>query len=163
MERKTLSQQLAEAIREKIVAGDLAPRDSLPTEPELATQHEVSRQVVRDAVRILLAWGLIDVRHGRGMYVTEVDNPSFGDALLLALRRSGATVWDVEEFEFLIYPRVARQAAVRRSPDQAEELAGKLGRLPDAVREAMQQTPVGGIARIPVSIQEMALRIPYTF
>ena len=135
MDRRPLSQQLAEMIRDEVISGRLAPGDALPTEPELAEQHSVSRQVVRDGIRILLAWGLIDVKHGRGMYVTKNQSRGFGEALLLALQRSGASAWDVEEFEHVIYPLVARLAAERRSPEQASALEGSYKDYLAAVRD----------------------------
>lgn len=135
MDRRPLSQQLAEMIRDEVISGRLAPGDALPTEPELAEQHSVSRQVVRDGIRILLAWGLIDIKHGRGMYVTKNQSRGFGEALLLALQRCGASAWDVEEFEHLLYPLVARLAAERRTPEQAAALERRYREYLDAVRD----------------------------
>jgi len=73
---------------------------------ELAEQFGVSRAVMRDATRILMAQGLVEVKHGLGVFVTPSQNEAFGEALLLALRRAGATVWDVEQFEQVILPEV---------------------------------------------------------
>ena len=53
--------------------------------------------MVRDATRILMAQGLVEVKHGLGVFVTPPQNEAFGEALFLALRRAGATVWDVEQ------------------------------------------------------------------
>ena len=64
---------------------------------ELGEQFGVSRAVVRDATRILMAQGLVEVKHGLGVFVTPPQNEAFGEALLLALRRAGVTVWEVEQ------------------------------------------------------------------
>jgi DNA-binding FadR family transcriptional regulator len=111
VERKTLAAQMAETVQEYILSGELGAGATLPTEPELAQQFGVSRAVVRDATRILMAQGLVEVQHGRGVFVTLAQNEAFGAALLLALRRAGATVWDVEQFEQIIFPEVAALAA----------------------------------------------------
>ncbi len=105
--RRTLADQLAEDIADRILSGALAPGDSLPAGPELAQQYGVSRAVVRDATNLLAARGLVDVRHGSGVYVTSSQHDAFGNALLLSLRRAGATAWDVEQFEQLLFPAVA--------------------------------------------------------
>jgi GntR family transcriptional repressor for pyruvate dehydrogenase complex len=86
----------------------------------LAAQFGVSRAVVRDATRMLAARGLVDARHGRGVFVTQSAVVPFAEALLLALRRAGATAWDVERFEQMILPEVLAEAA-RRATD--EEIA----------------------------------------
>ena len=109
--RRTLAEQMAADLTEAIVAGQLTAGEALPTEPELADRFGVSRAVVRDATRMLAARGLVDAQHGRGVFVTESPVGPFGDALLLALRRAGATVWDVERFEQMILPEVVAEAA----------------------------------------------------
>src|SRR6056297_3919598 len=98
IQRKTLAQEMADTLTEEIVSGRLQPGDALPTEPDLAQEFQVSRSVVRDATRVLAARGLVSVQHGRGAFVTESQLDAFGDALLLALRREQASVWDAEDF-----------------------------------------------------------------
>jgi GntR family transcriptional repressor for pyruvate dehydrogenase complex len=121
IKKQTLADQMAGAIRQAILSGELESGAALPIEPDLAEQFGVSRAVVRDATRILMAQGLVEVKHGRGVFVTPPQNAAFGEALLLALRRAGATVWDVEQFEQIIFPEVVALAAATASD---EEIAG---------------------------------------
>ncbi|MCW5861908.1 MAG: FadR family transcriptional regulator [Anaerolineae bacterium] len=111
LKRQTLAEQLAETLREAILAGRWRAGEALPTEPELAAQFGVSRAVVRDGTRMLAAQGLVEAQHGRGVFVTASPVAAFGDALLLALRRAGATTWDVERFEQMVMPEVQAEAA----------------------------------------------------
>jgi GntR family transcriptional repressor for pyruvate dehydrogenase complex len=122
VKKQTLAEQVAESIQESILNGDLAPGEALPTEPELSEVFGVSRAVIRDATRMLAAQGLVVAQHGRGVFVTESQGVAFGEALLLALRRMGATVWDVETFEQLIYPEVAALAAAEVTDDELVEM-----------------------------------------
>ncbi|MCB8983037.1 MAG: FadR family transcriptional regulator [Ardenticatenaceae bacterium] len=128
LKKQTLAEQVAEAIKESILAGEWEPGAALPTEPELAEAFGVSRAVVRDATRMLAARGLVEAQHGRGVFVTESQVQAFGEALLLALRRAGATAWDVEQFEQIVYPELFALAA---SEATDEELA-HIGTLADA-------------------------------
>lgn len=118
IKKQTLADQVAATIRESILAGEWEGGDALPTEPELAEQFGVSRAVIRDATRMLAALGLVEAQHGRGVFITESQVSAFGDALLLALRREGATVWDVEHFEQIIYPAVFALAAREASDEE---------------------------------------------
>lgn len=118
VKKQTLAEQVAETVKESIVSGEFAPGAALPTEPELAEAFGVSRAVVRDATRMLAARGLVDAQHGRGVFVTHSPIAAFGDALLLALRRVDATVWDVEQFEQLLLPEVSALAAVQASDEE---------------------------------------------
>jgi len=94
----------------------------LPTEPELAAQFGVSRAVVRDGTRMLAAQGLVEAQHGRGVFVTASPVAAFGDALLLALRREGASAWDVERFEQMVMPEVQAEAARQATVEDVAEI-----------------------------------------
>ena len=120
--KQTLAEQVAGSIKEAILAGRWSPGDALPTEPELAEAFAVSRAVVRDATRMLAAQGLVEAQHGRGVFVTESQVEAFGDALLLALRREGATVWDVEQFEQMVLPEVCALAATAATKEEVAQL-----------------------------------------
>lgn len=122
VKKETLAEQVAGSVKEAILAGEWAPGESLPTEPELAEAFGVSRAVVRDATRMLAAQGLVEAQHGRGVFVTESQVEAFGDALLLALRREGATVWDVEQFEQMVLPEVCALAATEATDEEIAHL-----------------------------------------
>ena len=68
VKKQTMAEQMAGTIQELILDSDLESGEALPTEPELAEQFGVSRAVVRDATRILMARGLVEVQHGRGVF-----------------------------------------------------------------------------------------------
>ena len=120
--KQTMAEQMAGTIQELILDSDLESGEALPTEPELAEQFGVSRAVVRDATRILMARGLVEVQHGRGVFVTEPENEAFGEALLLALRRVGASAWDVEQFEQMLIPEVVALAAASATYEEVTQL-----------------------------------------
>ena len=117
VQKQTLAEQVALTLSEAILGGEWQAGDALPTEPELADSFGVSRAVIRDATRMLAARGLVQAQHGRGVFVTQSQAAAFGEALLLALRRSDASVWDVEQFEQMIFPQVCALASVAASED----------------------------------------------
>jgi GntR family transcriptional repressor for pyruvate dehydrogenase complex len=122
VERSTLADRLAVEIKRLILSETLKDGDSLPSETELAEQYGVSRAVIRDATRILMALGLVEVIHGKGVFVTSPQNNAFGEALLLALQRRKATVWDVEHFELLLFPQVVSLAAVEATDEELDKI-----------------------------------------
>ena len=122
LKRQTLAEQLADTLKEAILAGRWAAGEALPTEPELAAQFGVSRAVVRDGTRMLAARGLVEAQHGRGVFVTGSPVAAFSDALLLALRRAGATAWDVERFEQMVLPEVQAEAARQATDEEVAEI-----------------------------------------
>ena len=118
VKKQTLPEQMAETIKELILSGELEAGDALPTEPELCEQFGVSRAVVRDATRILMALGLVEVKHGSGVYVSESQSAAFGEALLIALRRSGASAWDAEHFQQIMVPELIALASTAATDEE---------------------------------------------
>src|SRR5207244_11259830 len=96
-----------------IIRGALTPGSRLPTEAELCKLYGVSRSVIRDAIRTLSGRGLVDVRQGLGMQITQPTDAPFAQALIILLMRSNLTIADVREARATIETRLAPLAAAR--------------------------------------------------
>lgn len=70
-----LYRRLADAIAAEIEAGKYKVGERLPTERELADQYGVSRPTLREALIALEMLGMIEARHGLGIYVTRAQMP----------------------------------------------------------------------------------------
>jgi GntR family transcriptional regulator len=68
--RITLHEQVCQHLRERILTGDLAPHQQLPSEACLMRSFEVSRVTVRQALKDLAAAGLIYSQQGKGSFVS---------------------------------------------------------------------------------------------
>jgi len=67
--------QIADDLRYKIESGEIAHGAQLPTEAELIDQYKASRNTVRDAIKMLTAWWLVETRAGKGTYVVDEITP----------------------------------------------------------------------------------------
>ncbi|AEM85082.1 GntR domain protein [Streptomyces violaceusniger Tu 4113] len=109
-------------LREAIERGDYAVGDKLPSEAELCRRLEVSRPVLREALRALQTMGLTASRTGKGTFVISsgpVEDPTFGDYAasdLLEVRRH-------------VEIPVAGYAALRRSAEDLDHLSHLLDRM----------------------------------
>lgn len=72
-ETRKLYQQVAAAIGDGIATGGYPRGQRLPSERDLAEEFGVSRPTIREAMLALEIRGLVEARHGSGVYVT--DNP----------------------------------------------------------------------------------------
>ncbi|WP_327048962.1 GntR family transcriptional regulator [Microbispora sp. NBC_01189] len=61
--------QVAEALRDKILSGELAAGTAMPSEHVLSDTYGLSRTSVRNAIKQLRDWGLVRAEQGRGTYV----------------------------------------------------------------------------------------------
>ena len=68
-----LSDEIANKLTRLIQAQKLAPGDRLPSERGLCEQFSVSRPVIREALSRLKSEGLISIKRGVGVFVTERD------------------------------------------------------------------------------------------
>jgi len=105
------SDRVASELERRILGGELEPGARLPTEGELGEILGVSRSVVRDAIRALVARGLVTVRQGQGMAVAEPSDAAFGQALIALLARSNLSMGDVIDARATIETRLVPLAA----------------------------------------------------
>jgi DNA-binding FadR family transcriptional regulator len=111
-----VSQVIVEQIRMLMHEGKLNPGDRLPSERELCNRFGVSRVTVREALRVLEAGGLVDIRVGAhgGAFVTTPSNARLGEGLADLLRLSQLTAAQVTEarmvFELGIVPMIVERA-----------------------------------------------------
>lgn len=115
--------RLAEVIRARILAGELAPGDALPIETSLADQLGVNRSTLREALRHLQSAGLLE-RPGGGkkLLIARPAMESLSHGLSAALTLHGARFGDVWEALLAVEPAIAAAAATRATGEQRDEL-----------------------------------------
>lgn len=111
--KKNLAETVAERLREQISTGVYGLGDQLPIEPELMKLFGVGRSSIREAIKILVIQGLLEVRQGLGTFVRS---NLYQESLSTQLSRSQLN--DIEEVRSLLEVRIAEKAAVHRSNEQ---------------------------------------------
>lgn len=119
-----------------IIRGELKPYDILPNENDLIEQFGVSRTVIREALMMLSAKGLVEARQKRGTRVLPRQHWSMLDPVVLAWQHEADLdqqgLKDLSEVRRIIEPAAAGLAAIRASD---EEIA--------ALEHAYQQMEMG--------------------
>src|SRR5215210_5576015 len=126
-------------LSEEILSGRYEPGEKLPTQRTLAAELRVTMTALREALKRLEQLGLVEVRHGDAMRVTDWRANGGLDVIAHVLFAAGGldrtTLADVMEARRLMLSESARLAAERRDADQGErlvELADRLALAPDA-------------------------------
>ncbi len=121
-----LHEQIMEALKDRIVRGDLPVGAKLPSERELAQCFGVTRTTVREALHKLESMGLVDIKHGTGIVVKDfLDSGSLELArLMLSVdgRLDGSALGDLMELRRLLLPEIGARAAANRSAEELREL-----------------------------------------
>jgi DNA-binding FadR family transcriptional regulator len=115
-----LGGQIVEDLGRRIVQGELPPGSTIDVD-QLESQHAVSRTVVREAVKVLIAKGLLDARPKRGTFVRSRTQWNLLDADVMSWRDDGQEpdpqlLSDLAEVRGAVEPQAARLAAERRTP-----------------------------------------------
>lgn len=113
LKKKRFSDQIADLIQKKILEDNLAVGTGLPSEIEMAREFQVSRSVIREALRILEISGLVNIKKGPtgGIFVSNGYQAPIIRSLNNLLTSGEVTVDHLFDARLLIEPHIAGQAA----------------------------------------------------
>ena len=89
-------------LKQLLMEGKLRPGDRLPNELEISEGMGVSRGSVREAMKILSAFGLIDIRVGNGTFVSETPGNKLMDSLLFSFFVNNPDIQNLYELRQII-------------------------------------------------------------
>lgn len=138
-----LSDRVAGELERRILRGDSKPGERLPTEAELCDLFAVSRSVVRDALRTLVARGLVHVGPRQGIVVAEPNDRAFGEALALLLARSELTMREVTDARAAVEVQLSELAAKNGTEEDWDEMQAHLDAFEDGLARDELQTAHG--------------------
>ena len=87
--------RIVKQITDKIISGDLKPGGKLPTEPELCQAFQVGRNSVREAVKILCAYGIVYIKRAEGTFINDRYSQKMLDPMLYGILLQGNFSEDV--------------------------------------------------------------------
>lgn len=118
--KKKLSEETAENIL-KLITNMYHEGDQIPNEMELASQLQVSRTTVREAVNFLCAINVLEIKRGKGTFIRE--NPGMvKDPLGYRFIDKEKLVVDLYEMRLIFEPEIAALAAEKATPAAIEKL-----------------------------------------
>lgn len=122
--QRKIAHLLAADLRRQILRGVLAVDQQLPPEAELMVAFDVSRDTLREALRVLEAQSLLDVRRGRGggAVVRRPGLASAGRYVALLLQLRGTTLAQLAEARSVLEPPAAARLVSRPGDDALDHL-----------------------------------------
>jgi GntR family transcriptional repressor for pyruvate dehydrogenase complex len=135
MGAQTLGQEVAERLRRDLAEGMFKPGEKLPPERELMLRYAVGRNTVREAVRGLVALGMLDVKAGSGTTVSRADGRTALAHTMAERPMDEAALEDLVEFRLLLEGQAAQLAAERATPEDLERIREQLAAYQNAVRQ----------------------------
>ncbi|MEO5588107.1 MAG: FadR/GntR family transcriptional regulator [Gemmatimonadaceae bacterium] len=126
--RQSLSDEIAQKITRMIKSGGFEPDARLPAITDMARQFGVGSPTLREALKKLETVGVVDIRHGSGVYVGKapdsflISNPVFRDA------PSRKTLLDLIDSRIPVEMRTAALAATNGTEEHLAEMERLLSR-----------------------------------
>jgi len=133
IEKRSLVLQAVEQLRARIAQGHWTVGQRLPTEPELAQELGISRNTVREAMRVLAFSGLIEIRQGDGSYLRTVQDP-----LQAVLALSRCTLDHAREARHILEAETIGLAAQRCTDADLAALSDALARSSEHFHKDLQ-------------------------
>jgi DNA-binding FadR family transcriptional regulator len=122
IERKSLSEVVAEHLQGQIQSGFYQLEQQLPSEHQLTREFGVGRSSVREAIRKLENYGMVRVQQGLGTFVIA-QNP-VGESLSKLLHASEDD--DIAEVRELLELKIVEKAALNRTEEDIRDMKAAL-------------------------------------
>ncbi|HET8590269.1 MAG TPA: FCD domain-containing protein [Nakamurella sp.] len=137
--RVSRSDQLQQSIKDLIVARGLSAGDPLPTEFDLVDELGVSRNSLREALKALQAVGIVEIRHGFGMYVGRMSLGALVDELAfhsrIAMRNDHRDLANVIYLREVLESGLVRRLVVERPDADHGEVAAVIEQMDAEARD----------------------------
>ena len=125
IERVSVTDEVAKRIKAEILGGRYRQGDRLATEKELSEELGVGRSTVREALRMLKAYGFIQIQQGRGAFVlktVEDSEPKIRDWFA----EHEYDLRDLMEIRFAFEPLAVKLAVARAGEDEVRKIGEAL-------------------------------------
>jgi GntR family transcriptional regulator, transcriptional repressor for pyruvate dehydrogenase complex len=115
--RTGATEEIVSMIKSAMMSDELRPGDRLPTEAELVEQTGVGRNSVREAMKMLSALGVVDIRRGDGTYITSEPSSRVLNPLVFAMLLKTKTSKELIELRTMIEISYCQLAAQNATDD----------------------------------------------
>ena len=136
--RDTLPEQIVRQLVGLVRSGQLNPGDRLPAERTLAEEFGVGRPTLREALRALQLLGILDIRHGGGVFVAELEPDTLLGPLHLFLSLDRHNLGTILQARKVIEGALLAFVAKTIDDSVIQKLEANLARLRRVVDESRQ-------------------------
>lgn len=122
VEENRPSQLVIDDIQAKILSGELKAGDMLSTEREMTATYNVSRPLIREALKALESMGIVEKHHGRGNFIANNVSDALSRTAVLSFKLENGNPKDILDLRYMIESYTVPKAAHVSAPKDIEEL-----------------------------------------
>ncbi len=140
-DREAVSAQVARRVLDLIHHRHLEIGSRLPSLDELSDHLGVSRASVREAMKLLDAWGVITVRHGVGTFVSGLVKDSLLIPFKVSAERGEHAIVSLHQLREALEPHIAALAATHATPEHLKKMDQALRRMEQTLGDPDEHLP----------------------
>ncbi|RKJ43259.1 FadR family transcriptional regulator [bacterium 1XD8-76] len=139
MKNKMLSQSIAETLLSMItIEKRFSVGDKLPNENELSEELNISRTTLREAIKILVAYNVLEIQRGKGTFVTQSAFEQQSDLGRLSDIKVNAK--DLYEMRLIFEPEAAYLAAIRGTDAEIKRILDFGAKIEQEIKSGQDRT-----------------------
>ena len=116
------SEVIIQRITDALISGDLKPGDKIPTEQEFCDQLKIGRNTVREAIKVLIAFGVLEIRRSEGTFVVDHFSPKLMDSVLYGLILCPRSLDSLLEFKISLWTSMILLAIDKATDEDVAQL-----------------------------------------
>ncbi len=132
--QKTIVDQIINTLTESIIRGDYKSGSKLPSEFELMEELQVSRNSLREAMKILATMGIVEIKRGDGTYICSQVNPTLFDRLVYSMIYDVSSSDELLELRQILDESTVQLAMSKITPEEVEKLQHSIDKMKDACK-----------------------------
>ncbi len=129
-----------ERIKQALINDELAPGDYLPSEAELTRNLGVGKSSVREAIKMLQAMGILEVRRGQGTKIREHPSEDALNSLVFQMILAKGVTKDMLELRAMYEPAYTIMAMHRATPQDLVRIRATIRDLENALSSKVQDS-----------------------
>ncbi|ERL52766.1 FadR/GntR family transcriptional regulator [Halomonas huangheensis] len=138
IDRSSVALQLLERIKSALISGELQPGDYLPSETELTQSLGIGKSSVREAIKMLQAIGIVEVKRGQGTIIRKEPGDPLVDPMAFGMILARGMTRDVLEFRKMFEPAYTIQAMANATEEDHEHIRAAIDAMEDAIKSGAQ-------------------------
>lgn len=138
IERSSIAFQILERIKSALIRGDLKPGDYLPSETELTQSLGIGKSSVREAIKMLQAIGIVEVRRGHGTIIRREPGDPLVDPMAFGMILARGMTRDVLEFRAMFEPAYTLQAMANATDEDHQRIQKAIDDMAAAIANGEQ-------------------------
>lgn len=131
---ESVVQQVINALTDAMINRELRPGDKIPTEAEMAENMGVGRNSIREAIKILVYLGVLEIRRAEGTFVCEGFSENMIDPMIYGIILDKEDSYEnLMELREMIEVGVLQLAMAKVQEEELKSLKEKLGHMKTAI------------------------------